>query len=184
MDKKVRGLVALKKSEFVTLFSVSFLALTFFTTFSIPNASAFDTEMIPTGGSGWVGVTDHGATPLSGTMPFGNQLFLEAHTCDAASYAYNTLWLGNPDVPLIGTSHTFTLPAGTTTDVMVNVAIDNDVKVLINGHDITPTQEGGVAPADSPNTDLAKHDGCAIHYNAVFHTVILCFHSLMQFASS
>jgi hypothetical protein len=84
-----------------------------------------------------------------------------------------TPWaLGSTDAPSdMLLRHTFTLPAGWTSDLVLSVAIDNDIQVFVNGNDVTST----VYPAATITNGMVTHEGCATRGSSSFsisHTLL------------
>jgi len=111
---------------------VSFFALAFFLTFSVQNASA-STEVIPYG-SVWTQISP-GSGPV--TLPLGDQAGsgpggTGSFTCPSG-YNFNTYWTPDSEIDI---QKSVILPPGTT-HLVVAGAIDNDIDIIVNGHDIT-----------------------------------------------
>ncbi|HXY29579.1 MAG TPA: hypothetical protein VEI06_02630 [Gemmatimonadaceae bacterium] len=68
-----------------------------------------------------------------------------------------TLWNNaNPPTDML-LRHTFSLAPWWTSGLTVNVAIDNDIQVFVNGNDVTSTASSGY----NSQTDFVTHEGCA-----------------------
>ncbi|HYL66863.1 MAG TPA: hypothetical protein VEU72_06880 [Nitrosopumilaceae archaeon] len=127
---------------------VSFFALAFFLTFSIQNASA-SSEVVPYG-SVWTQISP-GSGPV--TLPLGDQAGsgpggTGSFTC--SGYDFNTYWTPDSEIDI---QKTVILPPGTK-NLVVAGALDNDIDIFVNGHEITPGKQ--------------IRDGCAFRDNFAF----------------
>jgi hypothetical protein len=77
--------------------------------------------------------------------------------CTLLSTGTNTLWPANTQILL---RRPFTIPGGGSS-ATVSVAIDNDIKVFINGADITSTAKSDGVPVDPGLGGFIEHEGCA-----------------------
>jgi hypothetical protein len=100
--------------------------------------------------AGWtqVGFDDH--TWSTGTAAFGSE-----GGCSVAENVQTAWPTATHDSTQIFLRKLFGVPAGSTQNLQIRVAIDNDVKVFVNGVDITAT--GGTPDGGG----FLRHEGCA-----------------------
>ncbi len=77
--------------------------------------------------------------------------------CTLLSSGINTLWPANTQILL---RRPFTIPGGGSL-ATVSVAIDNDIKVFVNGTNITSTAESDGVPVEPDEDGFIRHEGCA-----------------------
>jgi len=76
-----------------------------------------------------------------------------------------TPWtLGSNETPsYLLLRHQFTLPSGWSADLMLAIAIDNDIQVFVNGTNLTANSSSGVA-----EDGFVTHEGCASRGSSTF----------------
>ncbi len=108
--------------------------------------------------TGWWDPAFSDAAWSVGAAPFASGSYGGCTIYSTAQTAWNT-------TDLLA-RHSFTVPTGYTGGATVSVAIDNDIQVFVNGHDITSTAQG--APVSG---GFARRGGCAAQGNILFNVV-------------
>jgi alpha-tubulin suppressor-like RCC1 family protein len=108
--------------------------------------------------TGWWDPAFSDAAWTIGAAPFGN-------SGSGGCAFYSTAQTSWTTTDLLARK-SFTIPAGYTGGATVSVAIDNDIQVFVNGHDITSTAQG--APVSG---GFARRGGCAAQGNILFNVV-------------
>jgi hypothetical protein len=142
---------------------------------------------VPTTAGGWV----LSASPF-GTAPFGSGTSADGNAFGCALSNLpnlNLVWPSFPPSASTGNLNTdpssiflmqatFFVPTDWTPNILIGVAIDNDVQIFLNGVDIT--NQGTVAPgttASYDGTQFLIHEGCASQDSYVITLPVSSFHT-------
>jgi hypothetical protein len=142
---------------------------------------------VPAGSPGWV----VSASPF-GTAPFGSGTSVDGNAFGCALSSLPNLNLVWPTfLPPASTGNlnldpssifllqaTFFVPTDWTSDIVIGVAIDNDIQIFLNGTDIT--NQGTVAAGSSAYYDTSQfliHEGCATQDSYVITLHVSSFHT-------